>query len=80
MKVIFKDENDIGAGGEVLGDFGWQLCRWKFKLTTRRIDVYRGALGKSIEIPRDTPLSGPQLKRRVASLVLDLARRMIGTD
>jgi hypothetical protein len=79
MKVIFKDENNVAAGGQVLGDYGWQLCRWKFSLTTRRVEVYRGATGKSVQIPRDTKLGGPQLKRRVGSLVIDLTRRMIGT-
>ncbi|HUX74881.1 MAG TPA: hypothetical protein VMV25_13445 [Steroidobacteraceae bacterium] len=80
MKVIFKDENNVAAGGQVLGDYGWQLCRWKFSLTTRRVEVYRGAIGKSVEIPRDANLGGNQLKRRVASLVIDLTRRMIGRD
>jgi hypothetical protein len=80
MKVIFKDENNVAAGGQVLGDYGWQLCRWKFSPTTRRVEVYRGAVGKSLQIPHDTNQRGPQLKRRVTSLVTDLTRRMIGTD
>ena len=73
----FNDEANYAAGGEWLGDYGENVCKWFWNADTKVLSVECGDKGRRVDLSNHMP--SENLRSYLPSKAIEIAEDVLGT-